>query len=265
MKSDRHIYRMDLVRIFASPVFYLSILLVVALCCLCSWEDLQQVLSHRDSSDVTYIFSIMLGLGAFKNMILLAAALPGVGNFCSDWNHQFIRPVCVRCGVRKYSGSKIVSCAVSTFLTVFLGMLLFVLLLLALGLPLLGRSGQGVATMYGSLLSGGYPMLYFIDHSVLLSAAAVFWGTVGLYVSSWIPNHFVAIASPFISYYLLGEFGEYLPSFMNFRMLAYGYNVIGQGIGITMLYTVCFFGVLTFVAGKLFQKNVQRRVANELF
>ena len=257
---------MDAVRTFAAPKFFLSVFLVTALCVLCSWKDLSLAFFRNNRTDVTYIFSMMMALGAFKNMILLAAAFPGAGSFCSDWNHQFIRPVCIRCGVRKYSHSKVVFCAGSVFLTVFLGMLLYVFLLVAFRIPLLGENGKGVVDpLYGPLLTGDFPLLYFLVKIFLLSVASAFWGIVGLLISSWIPNYFVAVSAPFISYYLLGEFGEYLPDFMNFRMLAYGYDVVSQGIGVTMLYTVLFFGLFSFIVGKLFQRNMQRRVANELF
>ncbi|WP_444643187.1 hypothetical protein ACRQU7_01465 [Caproiciproducens sp. R1] len=268
MNIKSNVLRMDLYRIVTSAWFYFSIVLVTVLCFSCNWTDISQVFSQGNHNiDVTYIFTILMGLGEFKNMILIAAALACVGNFCSDWNHQFIRPVVIRCGARKYSHSKIFSCLISTFLTVFIGLLLFVFLL-SLRIPL-HQEGSFSSSLvlnkpYDYLINGDFPILYFIVKIFILSIACAFWGIVGLCVTSYIPNHFVAVASPFIAYYLLGEFGEYLPNFMNFRMLAYSYDVLGQGVVITAVYTILFFGVLSALAGRLFTKNVQRRVSSEM-
>ena len=260
MKSK--IIKTEIYRVIASPLFWISFIIIIVFCYMSCYEEIRYI----DTNDVEYIFDLMLGLGSFKNMIIFAASIPYMASFCSDWNNKFIQSVAIRSGVSSYAKSKLIVNIITTFLLVFLSLISFVLLL-NLKMPLTYQdinSGVIISKPYGYILMGNSPIIYFIIRSFLISISAVFWCTVGLYISSYIPNNFVAISTPFISFYLLGEIGEFLPHFFNFRMLAYGFDVINKGALITIIYTLVFFTVLTLIVGMLFIRNVKRRVGNEL-
>ncbi|MEG2290663.1 MAG: hypothetical protein RR891_08120 [Clostridium sp.] len=253
----------ELYRVITSPLFWITFPLITVFSCLSCYEDLAKNLSGHD---VTYIYEILFGLGAFKNMVILLAPMPYISTFCSDLNNNFIQDIIIRDGVKAYSKAKIVVNILVTFLVCFFGLMFFVVLL-NLTMPLLSQSIDSQMLMdkpYGHILLGRTPILYFIIKSFLFSLSAAFWSTVGLYISSYIPNNFVAISAPFVSYYILGEIGEFLPPFFNFRLLAEGYNIINQNATITIIYTFIFYAILTMGVSGLFIKNIRRRIGNEL-
>lgn len=257
------ILKTELYRAITSPLFWITIPLITIFCCMSCYEDLVKNLS---SCNITSIFSMLFGLGAFKNMIILLAPMSYISTFCSDLNNNFIQDIIIRDGIKAYAKAKVIINIIVTFFAVFFGLMLL-LLVLSLIMPLLPTSLNSEIALskpYGHILMGNTPILYFIIKSFLFSLSTAFWSTVGLYISSYIPNNFVAIAAPFISYYILGEIGEFLPPFLNFRCLAEGYNVLNQNATVTIIYTAIFFISLTIVISKLFIKNVERRIGNEL-
>lgn len=97
-------------------------------------------------------------------------------------------------------------CVSISFLVVFLGILIFIGLLIGMGFDYSGINGMGLDENmpYGIFLYQK-PFLYVCCIVSIYAASMAVWVMSGLMISSYIPNSFVAICSPLIFSYLLEE------------------------------------------------------------
>jgi len=251
---------MSFMQVFSTPVFYLSIIGVTILCFISVWEELNSF-----EGNVVYYFDIFIGLTMFKKLVVLFAAFPYVASFCSDWKCQFIKPVVIRTGINKYVWSKIVTCFISGLLTVFIGEILFIILL-SFKFPMfpIEDLNQVLLPPFKSLGTGVFPPLYLLAQSFVFSMAAALWTVVGLTFSAFIPIHFVAIAVPVIASYFLENVTTLLPLPFNLYNLTRSVDVIHQGPFVSFIYFCFIFILLTILTGFLFSYQVKRRLRNEV-
>lgn len=259
----RRAFIMSTKQVFSSTVFYLSIIAVTALSFLSVWSDLTETVGKGGS--VVYFFELFLGLSLFKKLVVLFAALPYVSSFCSDWKYQYIKPVVIRTGVKKYIWSKIFTCFLIGLLTVFCGLLLF-FFILSLKMPIFPSEHIESITgpPFSPLIDRNFPILYLILKGFIFSMAAALWAVVGLTVSAFIPSHFVAIATPVIASYVLEEFTSIFPKWLNLYLLTRSANVLNQGPFVSFLYFCTIFLLFAALAGFLFDYQVRRRIRNEV-
>ena len=238
---------------------YLSILGVVLLCYISTEKYI------HGSVDIYYILDILIGLSVFKKLIIIFSALPCVTGFYDDWKHQYIKNIVIRTGRRNYIISKIVVCVSISFLVVFLGILIFIGLLIGMGFDYSGINGMGLDENmpYGIFLYQK-PFLYVCCIVSIYAASMAVWVMSGLMISSYIPNSFVAICSPLIFSYLLEEITGLLPPYFNMYLLAKASNVLGKNAKYSYLYTIFIFTVLILGQGLIFAKRVKRRLGNEI-
>lgn len=81
---------------------------------------------YTEGGDVIYYLGLALnGSSAIVLIVCVFSTLPYSTSFATDWAERSFRFWSVRCGLRGYALTRIVACAVSGFLTSFLGMALF--------------------------------------------------------------------------------------------------------------------------------------------
>ncbi|WP_043934332.1 hypothetical protein [Bacillus sp. EB01] len=260
---NRRAFTMSFIQLFSSPVFYLSIIGVTVLCFISIWEKIS---ASGAGITVYYSLDIFIGLTMLKKLVVLFAALPYVSSFCTDWKFQYIKPVVIRTGINRYIWSKVVTCFVSGFLTVFIGLITFISLL-SFKLPLFPTeylNQEFNNQTFGSLALGDYPLLFLLAKSLVFSLAAALWSVVGLAVSAFIPIPFVAIATPVIASYILEELTMSLPSWLNLYLLTRSGNVIQEGPLVSLAFFIFIFIFYSVLAGFLFNYQVKRRMRNEV-
>ena len=262
MKMKRRVLAMSFMQVFSSPVFYLSIIGVTALSFISIWERISTI---EAGVTVTYSFDIFISLTMLKKLVVLFAALPYVASFCSDWKFQYIKLIVIRTGVTKYVWSKVFTCFVSGFLTVFIGLILFIAIL-SLKVPLFPSKNfdQSAYQPFGSLAVGEFPILFLLVQIFVFSLAAALWSVVGLAVSAFIPIHFVAVAAAVIASYFLEQLTWILPKWLNLYLITKSADVIHQGPFISFVYFLFIFILFSILAGLLFSYQVRRRVRNEV-
>ncbi|WP_400243113.1 hypothetical protein AB3U99_18705 [Niallia sp. JL1B1071] len=257
----RRALSMSFMQVYTSKVFYLAIIGVTVLCFISVWDSLKM-----PGVSVSYLIEIFIGLAMFKKIVVLFAAIPFVSSFCSDWKCQYIKPVIIRSGINKYIRAKIITCFVTGLITVFLGLLLFILLL-SFRMPIfpIENFGNIVYLPFSPLATSNFPISYLIARCFVFSLSAALWSVVGLTVSAFIPIHFVAIASTVIASYFLEQITYfYLPDWLNLYKLTGSEDVIHQGPYISLFYFIFVFVSFSALAGLLFQYQVKRRINNEV-
>lgn len=160
--------------------------------------------------------------------------------------------------------SKFITCFVSGLLTVFIGQILFIIIL-SFKFPLFPNEdlNEVLFLPFKSLSTGFFPPLYLLAQSFVFSMAAALWTVVGLTLSAFIPVHFAAIAAPVIASYVLEEVTR-LPNAFDLYLLTRSSDVIQQGPLVSFIYFCFIFIMLSVLAGWLFSYQVKRRVRNEV-
>lgn len=261
MKFNRRIISMNFMQVFRFPAFYLSILGVCLICCF-SIKDEYSL--SKSMSSAYHFFDLLIGFTMYKKLIVLIAAIPFTASFCSDWNCQYIKPIVIRSGIFQYSFAKVFTCFLSSFLVVFIGLSLFIMLLVT-QIPLYPNSAEPFATPpFAELAQGSFPILYIAAEGFVFSLAASFWSVVGLAVSAYIPNRFVAISTPLIASYILEELTSFFPDWLNLYYLTRSSDVLHQGAVVSFCYFFLIFVVLSFFVGIIFYRQVRRRMRNEV-
>lgn len=250
--------KMSFMQLIKSPATYLSVAGVT----LIGFISVQPYFSADDKgASVLYYFSLLLDLSMSKKLITLCAALPGVVLFCNDWSCQYIKPVVIRSGVKRYAFSRCLACFLSAFALSFLGMAVFVFLL-SLKLPLMDINF--VDGTFAPLADSPLPALYILAHIFVFSLAMALWAMVGLAVSAYIPNRFVAVTTPIVASYLIEELMSFLPPFLDTYYLTRASNVLGQGAAVSFVYFLFFFLAFSMLLGIVFYFRIRGRMRNEV-
>jgi hypothetical protein len=261
VKRAFQVLYMDLWRSFISIEFLLATVGVCLVYYIGCWSEL------KFSHDVLNLFKFSSVNSTFYLILVLVAVLPYSTSFCSDWNSQYIKPTIIRNGITKYCFSKIITCALSSGCAFALGMAIFIISLrLSLGYPLVTPS-EGDFTFYatrtlgGEFLLSGHYILYFLIYIFFGFLTGALWSVVGLYASTYIPNRFVSLCTPFIIYYASNIFTRTFPVWLRLNRITEGMCII-KGTLESLVYATVLFSFLTLIIGVLFLQKVKRRLAN---
>lgn len=258
--NKTHMAKMNLLQLFGSPLFYLSVLGV-------SLAFFITVQSEINSySSLLYLLDLFIGLFMPKKLVVLLAAIPYAASFCSDWNHEYLKFIIVRSGVRKYTTSKVLVGFLSAFLTSFLGIVI-ALFCLSFFYPIFSpieSVKDVVAAPFASLAYSPVPFTYLLAEAAVFSMAAATWATVGMAFSAYIPNYFATLTSALVFSYVLETFTTTMPAFLNLNAVTKSYDILHQGALISFLYFAFVFFLYSGVAGFLFHYRVRGRVRNEV-
>ncbi|MCL2078431.1 MAG: hypothetical protein FWH17_01165 [Oscillospiraceae bacterium] len=253
--------RIDMKRAFFSPLFFLVILLIVALNYLSVSGEMP-----LSQGNVLYFFQLIFG-GPFSIVMLFIGTLPYGTSFCVDWKNQFIRPNLIRTTLSTYAWSKVFTVALSAITAVIISNLLTAFLF-SLHMPMVfwfyAEYGYElyIQAVIGQLIDI-HPMLYLTVRIVIYALHCGFWAVFALLVSTYSTNAFVTYASPVLAYYLVVNLSAVVgvPYYLRFNAVASGYVEMG-GIFASIAYSVLFFAVPTALLGWLTTRNIKRRVEN---
>lgn len=194
MKKTLHILWMDMRRSLLSFRLLASVLCVPFLILTAVWGMMEDPLVSA-----WYLARLALGGSGLVGMILCTLPVFAFGlSYAREWEEKAVRCQVIRAGTGRYALSKVLNCALSGFLTVFLGIGLFVLILLPFCPPHLPDSGgmSPYEILMGTHLIPGW-LLYMAHHGLSGSIASV----CALWFSTLLPNRFAAAAAPFILYF----------------------------------------------------------------
>lgn len=215
----------------------------------------------HDQTDVVYLFASSIGGGT---LFIITGILPLFSfstSFASEWEQGATSFWLIRTGVRNYSINKILVSALTGFLTTCLGMLLFILLL-RIRFPLFVFNNTGDPYTY--LLDDGKPMIYLIFNIFHYSLSSALFAVTALWVSTYIPNRFIALASPLALYFVIFRFTTRLniPQYLKINTIVEG----GYHTGVpfqTFLFKLIPVLVLCGLMGFATVRQIRRRVLRD--
>ncbi len=248
-------FRAYLFKLLRSPLTYIAILGTTALC----WTT---CLVNRDFyvSNVVYHVNIFLDLDAYRKLLPVFGALPFTANFADEWKSGITCYCVTRKSVKEYAAANVLFCWFTSLLTVFLGMLLYAFIY-SFFIPLYGEYTNPQTYLFGKFLMNGQGWLYMLLKIFIFACSCSMWTVMGLLLSAFMPNKYVAIASPFVASYIVERITLQFPPRLNLWLLslcatAWSSDLVGG------LYTFGVFALISAVCGVLFFIIVRRRVRN---
>lgn len=140
----------------------------------------------------TSVWYLANSSGAGLLTLFVLPALPFAMSLAQDWDSRALPYWAAREGIARYTVSKLLASALAGFLTVALGLTLFVL---ANGtyLPWFA-SCSGVD--YEALFESGHILLGWTCYILHMSLSGALIGALGMFMSIIVPNRFVAVSAP---------------------------------------------------------------------
>lgn len=215
-------------------------------------------------SDIIGLFINVMHYDRFKPLMIILLSGIFTTEFCKEWISHFDRFILTRCSVRGYIYGKILGNVVAIYssmaiaVTVFILFFHFYVKLDIIDYSILESQMNGYAP-YGNVILGGKPILYFVILSTIFATGVILLTLLGMVISLYFPNIFVALASPYISYYLLCSITLFLPGPMEFIGIFMGTVTISDYMGLNFLYNMGILVIFIIIASVGIRKKVERR------
>lgn len=214
----------------------------------------------NSDSDVLSVVLIS-GSGHIPLIVGVLPLIPFAVTFASEWQERAVNFWIIRTGVRLYATSKVIVSACSAFFATFIGIMLHALILWS-WLPLYTSFQTGDA--YAPLLEAGMPWQYLVSSAAHLSLSSSLFSVTALWISTYIPNKWTALAAPIVLYFVLLRLTRNwdTPSFLKVGMLIEGTYHAGSPIA-AFLFKLGIVFVLCWLMGIGTMIQIVRRVRHD--
>ncbi len=202
----------------------------------------------------------------FSILYLLCAAIPCTTMFCEDWENKYLRYNILRSGKSVYAVAKSVSCSCVAFIIIAGAETIFYIVM-SLNMPFYDESfGMiGSYSMYYIPFQNGNYINYVLNMIIIKALSAGFFCSLALIISVKIPNIFVALSAPLLSFY-------FLRSLFDILRVPYSFNPSYMGVGrleiagnqvLTLVYGASYYLFLIAVLCLIFLFFIDRRVESD--
>jgi hypothetical protein len=223
--------------------------------------------SLSSSGYLLYYFNQFILSGLFFLVSFCVGAVPYGTSFSSDVKSGFLYFSLLRASKSAILGARIITVALSAFISVFVGYMLALLAFSAF-IPMtdvaFNQYGwSGIAQPPLAAIIDTSPALFLVARITILSAACSFWAVLALFISTLLPNVFIIYASPIVVYYM--SLFVPLPSFLSIPSMLQGtldFGLPTMNAGVSFLYSIGFFVVLAAVFGLLFYRRAGKKLSN---
>lgn len=215
-------------------------------------------------SDVIGLYINVMHYDRFKPLMIILLSGIFTTEFCKEWISHFDRFILTRSSVKGYIYGKVLGNVIAIYssmaiaVTVFILFFHFYLKLDIVDYSIIESQMNGYAP-YGNIISGGKPILYFVIISTIFATGVIFLTLLGMVISLYFPNRFVALASPYISYYLLCSITLFFPEPLEFLGIFMGTITISDYMGLNFLYNIGILIFLIIIASVGIRRKVERR------
>lgn len=239
-----------------SSLTYISVLGVLAICLTFFLFD------YNSNDHLVMHVEFFLNINAYRKAIAIFAALPFTANFADEWHDGVTNHCITRNGIKKYALANSLFCATTSFLAVFLGLMIFAISL-SFSVPIYWHDSNPVSLPFGILLENDLPWIYLITEVFVFSCSISMWCMLGLLLSAFLPNKYVAICSPLVASYVVERITMNLPDAFNLWYLSLTHiNLTNPWFA--FLYMTGVFLALSVVCGIVFYFVLRKRVQNEV-
>ncbi len=246
------IFRTMLRRAFSSPLLYVSILLVPVLL----WIPMANTsILRQPASEIVHI--ALIGNGALYLYVLcMLPAVPFVMNYVDDSDTNMLYYWTIRGGTSGYAMAYVGVVMLTGFLTVFVGISLFLATLVVYGYPL-GGNNSGT---YGALYAAGHTYLYNLCLLLTWSTGGMSMAVIAAAAATCFRHKVGAVDTPLCVHTLLHLFMDYTNPFDGDSLLFGGRVSLGTSPLVQLAGQFFFSLVYCGIAGWIAVWNIKRRV-----
>lgn len=140
----------------------------------------------------TSVWYLINSTGTNLLTLFVLPTLPFAMSLARDWDSRALPYWTVRAGIARYTVSKLLASSLAGFLTVALGLTLFVL---ANG-TFLPWFASCTSVDYEAVFESGHIFLGWACYILHMSLSGALIGALGMFMSILVPNQFVAISAP---------------------------------------------------------------------
>jgi hypothetical protein len=186
--------------------------------------------------------------------------LPYVISFCDEYNSRYSHLIVSRIGVRRYVLSRLLSASISGGVAVALPVAILALVCCVYGVPTIDPAATPLSdTFWRGMLGiweGRFVVLMEVPVAFLFGMV---WMTVGLAVSSFIPNRYASLSIPFLLYFAL-----FLILYRLRLVIISPVNMILPHLDQlpSLLYVIAYQGILLLAASAAFLFRAAGRLRN---
>lgn len=240
--------------------------------CFDNWESLRHSVYvptqyHENSVECVmyYFFNSFSFGGVFSEYFAtIMAAIPFAANYCKETEGGMSIYKISRCGSSVYVRSKFLVASSLGGLTLFLGGLIFsVMLRIYLPIVTPGKLFESQWIPFFQALNTGNGVLYMVIVLYISFLGGCLWASVGLCASAYFPSSYVAVCAPFIFRFVLTQIGRLLklPNGLRLELLLCARGTIYSD-AVTLIVTTAAVAFLIFVCYRLFTKRIERSIWN---
>lgn len=266
MKRRKYfVSKMELIRCFA-PLRFLWVSVGVAAVCLLSCADIiQSAIRYPDYQGFSSIYEIekLLTFDRYKPVLIAILCMLCSREYVKDQSEHYLRMILTRTSLKNYLYSKVLVNMCATVMACITGFFLTVIFLL----PVMQPFPEGIylyADFFDEMeLSQFQAFGFLILLGLKFGLAASIMSMVGMWISVYQPQSYVAIGSAVIFFYFFYSISLVLPQYLSFdvissRFIQIEFPSVGTMIAYHFIYLIIFY--LLTSAG--FIKAVQRRWKN---
>jgi hypothetical protein len=258
-------FAMEMERTLFSKRFVFSVIGLALICILflsdqvklsIRWHEQREMFSSIQNIEMLLMFD------RCKTLLLIVLVILCCSGFIQDLQHHYIRCILSRVSFRSYARSMTAAVVINCVCAVSMAFLLIALVLLPLMVIVVPPEFSIAAEAYQSLAEGPFAPLYLILMGANFGMAASVLVLVGLWISVWIPNLYIAAGSSVLVFYLLYAFSWWLPYFLDFDRLSSSVQVSILPPWIELPYHFLFFSLLILLTGGGFYHSFRKKVLN---
>ncbi len=255
------ILKTDFYRGFLSSGFVVGVFSTVAI----FYFGSVGMVSHITSAVAA--FNNTLKYNNISNLLILSATFAYGASFCIDWQTRFAFSIIIRSGKTAYALSKCIAAAVAGGAAVVIGAAIFIGYVCVTQPSILPEAiaveMEFSNQAFGDLLVKGEAALFFLSYLYIIFLQAVFFSSLGLMISGYMPNRYVAYISPFALSFVLNQIANVfaLPIWLDPAKLATA-RVLGATAFTILWMATAVFLSLTVICDILFIRTAKRRIAN---
>lgn len=215
------------------------------------------------SCTVFYLLSMLMGSGMEGVGFFILPVFAFGLSYASEYREGADRLLVARVGCSRYITSKIITCAVSGFATVFMGMVIFIMLS-GITHPLYRLGYSHTYLQYAELIAEGMVWKGYLLYMLHLGLSGSITSVCALWLSALKPNVFFAATAPFLLFFTITRItsGKQLPGLLD---PTYWYAAVYEmgTVGSTILARIAVVLVLCTVMGMAASYHIKRRLRNE--
>lgn len=242
-------------KLLRSPYTYAGMLCIMGLCIFASFESLD-TFKGLGGNDVYDDMQILLDFKGYRKAFIIFGAIPFASNFADEWNSKATINFVTRKDAANYAASNVAACFISSLLTVFIPLLLF--------LMVYSQCGKDFYTgdYIDYLLVFDDPFLSTVIFFLTFSVSCALWSVTGMALSAFFPSRYIAFGAPFI----LSNVVERITFNMPWQFCFYGISLshTGHSALVSLGYSLIFYGGFSVICGMIFVIKVGKRVKNEI-